>query len=189
MISYIKRYKNHVVYFSILFCIGFFLGIIIALKNITFLEEHVYYYVLNVNNVQYNYILYHFFILVSLFFLAFVFIGPLLSSSVYFCEGMSIGFTMVLFSYAFGFKGFIYACLFILVTKGIYIISLLVFNIKCFVITSNKIKKRLLKNDYCVPNNIISKGAIVCFVVIIIYDSILLMFGANILGLFKFLIM
>ena len=30
MISYIKKYKNHVVYFSILFCIGFFLGIIIA---------------------------------------------------------------------------------------------------------------------------------------------------------------
>lgn len=189
MISYLKKYKNHVVYFSILFCIGFFLGIIIALKNITFLEEHVNYYVLNINNVQYNYILYHFFVLVSLFFLAFAFIGPLFSSSVYFYEGMSVGFTMALFSNACGFRGFIYACLFILVTKGIYIISLLVFIIKCFVISFNKIKKRLLKSDCCLLNDIMSKGAMVCFIVILIYDGILFMFGSNILGLFKFLIM
>ena len=189
MLSYFKKYKHCIMFFSILFCIGFFLGIVIALKNISFLEEHVNYYVVNIGNVQCNYFLYHFFIIVTILFLSFMGVGPFFSSIIHFYEGMSVGFTLILFSSVLGINGFIYACFFIIITKGVYLACLLIFNIKCFYISLDKIKRYFFKDNYSTGYKIRLYGVGVCFIIIFIYDLLLFGFASYMLRLFNFLIM
>jgi len=189
MISYLKKYHNHILFFSILFIIGFFLGISFAIKNKIFLEEQINYYISNIDNIKCEYLLFHFFILNVSFILSIVGLSPIFSSTITFYEGMSSGFTITLFTMTLGFNGLFYGISFFIITKLLYLLLSLIVYIKCLSISLDRIKSYLLKNTPNISYKLRLKGMLICFIIIMIYDILLSIYARDWLSLFKFLIM
>lgn len=185
---YLKQRKHLVLFISILALAGAIVGLYLGVSNIEFLKEDVLYYTSHINNQSYNYILFHFFAVVISIVTSFFAIGIPLLCTLLFYEGMTIGFLIGIFSVTYGISGTLFSLIFIIITKLIYLILLILLFSKCLKIARKMIGKYIYKIDPSILVSRLLKGCITLTVILLVYDVVLLFFANQILSFFSFLL-
>ena len=185
--------KKVFLFISVLLVIGIISGILFlvflneASQEIIFLNINDY--LQNLNNFTFNNLFMDITILSSLIILSIFIIGIPITIFFLFFNGFSLGFVIASLSTIFGFKGFIYSLIYLIINKFVYLffmyfLCLALFKIvliilKCF------IHKEKINRDEIIH---LLKKIGLCLIIILIYDLILYFFGSKLLGLFNFLI-
>ena len=185
---YLKEKKYLVLFISILTLFGVIVGLYLGITNIEFLKENVFYYASHINSQSYNYILFHFFAVVISIVTSFFAIGIPLLCTLLFYEGMTIGFLIGIFSITYGIPGTLFAILFLIITKLVYLIILLFLFSKCLKIARKMIGKHIYKTDPSIIVSHLLKGCICLTVILLIYDGLLYLFGSQIINFLSFLL-
>ena len=186
--QYFKKNKYLVIFLGVLFLFGILVGLYLGISHIEVLKEHVLYYVSHIADQTYNYLFFHFFVLVLGLVLSFFGIGIPFLCTLIFYEGMSVGFLTEIFSLTYGFSGFLFSFLFLLITKFFYLGCLFFFFSKCLRIARKMIGKYIYKTDPSLLIAHLLKGSLVILSFVIVYDSFLWLSGDKILPLFKVLL-
>lgn len=187
--EYFKKNRYFVLFLAVLLIFGIVIGLYLSISHIDILKEEVAYFAENISSRTYNYVFFHFFVFVVGILTSFFAIGIPFLCTLIFYEGMSIGFLLGIFSLTYGLTGFIFACIFILVTKVFYLICLLFLFSKCLRIARKMIGKYIYKTDPSIIVVHLVKGCALCTFLLIIYDALLWGLGSRILPLFNFLIL
>ena len=185
---YLQKNKYFFLFLSVLLLIGLLLGIYIAWQNKSLLQELVYLYAQNIETKTYNYLFFHFFILVISVILSFFVIGIPLFCALLFYEGMSLGFILCLFTLNYNISGLCFALIFLLITKIFYLVCLVFIFTKSLKIASKRIGNYLYKTKNYDLIIKYTKGSAMFIIMVLLYDTALLFLGPKILPLFKFLI-
>ena len=135
-----------------------------------------------------NGILYHILILSSLLISSFLIIGIPLSIFFLFYNGFSIGFIITSLTSIFSTKGLIYGIIYVLITKGLFILLLLLF-IKSLIKISGIILDKII-NKINIKERIyyLIIRCIVIISIVLLVDILLYFFGVTILNIFNFLL-
>ena len=155
-------------------------------KEIIFLNINNY--ILNMSNNHVNNILLHLIVLSSLVISSFFIIGIPISMFYLFYNGFSIGFIVSSFINIFGINGFIYGLIYVIITKGLFIILcsiLTIYLIKISKLIIDKVVNKISIKDkiyYLLIKCIIIIG------IVLLIDVLLYFFGIPILNIFKFLL-
>ncbi len=187
--EYLRKNKYFVLFLAVLLIFGVVIGLYLGISNIEILREEVTYYSENISNRTYNYLLFHFFVFVFGILTSFFAIGVPFLCTLLFYEGMSMGFLLGIFSLTYGIKGFLFSCIFIFLTKFIYLICLLFLFSKCLKIARKMIGKYIYKTDPSIIIIHLVKGCVLCTIIVLLYDLVLWGTGGKILPLFQFLIL
>lgn len=185
---YLVKNKYLVLFLSILIFFGIIVGLYLGIANINYLKEEVISYTSNIANQSYNYLFFHFFLVVMSIITSFFAIGIPLLCTIIFYEGMSVGFLIGIFTVSYGFPGCLFSLIFIIITKLFYIIALLFLFSKCLGIGRKMIGKYLYKTDPSIIVIHLLKGCACVTVGILIYDILIALFGSKIVALFAFLL-
>ena len=185
--------KKVFLFISVLLVIGIISGILFlvflneASQEIIFLNINDY--LQNLNNFTFNNLFMDITILSSLIILSIFIIGIPITIFFLFFNGFSLGFVIASLSTIFGFKGFIYSLIYLIINKFIYLFfmyflclalfKIVLITLKCF------IHKEKINRDEIIH---LLKKIGLCLIIILIYDLILYFFGSKLLGLFNFLI-
>ena len=150
--------------------------------------EKCSYYLNNVSN-NYYFIIEHIIILSIILVLSLLIIGLPLALLYSFYNGVSCGFIInVLFRIA-GFKGILYSFIYIIFTKLIYIVLLIIFLKVIIKISISTTTYFFKKNKNAIINiNNYYKKALIIFILIIINDILVYLYIHNVLSIFQFLI-
>ena len=185
--------KKVFLFISIILIIGLTSGILFlvflneASKEIIFLNINDY--LQNLNNFTFNNIFMDIIILSSLIILSIFIIGIPISVFFIFFNGFSLGFVIASLSAIFGFKGFIYSLIYLILNKLVFIFFLYFLCLALYKIVlimfKNFIHKEKINRDEIIH---LLKKIGLCLIIILIYDLILYFFGSKLLGLFNFLI-
>lgn len=137
-----------------------------------------------------NHMIFHIVILSLIIVSSFLVIGNVVGWFIYFYEAMSIGFMISSYLTYFGVSGAMFALLYTLIFKLVYVVSLTIILVKLFYFSKNIIGYLLLNKDNYLKESAIANLSIVIKMVGIIFISdILLVFtGEYITNLFSFLI-
>ena len=188
----IKRYlqarKYLLLFLGIILLIGFGIGMFLGITNIEALRYSVMSYASNMGGASFNYLYFHFFIVVISVLLSFCLIGVPLLCAIIFYEGMSIGFLIGIFGLTYGLKGLLFSVLLLLVTKFVYLFLLIFLFSKCLQIARRMIGRFLYKSKNNELMVHLAKGVLVIVLGIIFYDTLLLLCGSKILKTFSFLL-
>ncbi len=188
----IKRYlqarKYLLLFLGIIFLIGFGIGMFLGITNIEDLRYSVISYASNMGGASFNYLYFHFFMVVISVLLSFCLIGVPLLCAIIFYEGMSIGFLTSIFGLTYGLKGLLFSVLLLLVTKFIYMLLLIFLFSKCLQIARRMIGRFLYKSKNNELMIHLVKGALVIVLGIIFYDTLLFFCGSKIVQAFSFLL-
>ena len=187
--EYCKKNRYFILFLAVLLLFGLIIGLYLGISHIDILKEEVTYYVQNISNRTYNYLFFHFFIFVIGILTSFFAIGVPFLCTVIFYEGMSMGFLLGIFSSTYGLTGFLFACIFIFITKLFYLICLLFLFSKCLKIARKMIGKYIYKTDPSIIVIHLVKGCVLATILLLGYDILLWGLGNKILPLFKFLIL
>lgn len=167
------KQKNLWIFLLIILLFGIGVGIYFGSISKEFLTNTLSNYAANRENQAIHFTIPHFTILSLLFTFSFFLIGIPAAIAYLFYEGMSIGFCTCLFTSNFEFQGLIYIFLFILCTRGVFLLLYFFFFQKILLISkcilSWIIYKKWKKEE-------ILKLSIKCFIIILIlfvYDLIL----------------
>lgn len=185
--------KKVFLFISVLLVIGIISGILFlvflneASQEIIFLNINDY--LQNLNNFTFNNLFMDITILSSLIILSIFIIGIPITIFFLFFNGFSLGFVIASLSTIFGFKGFIYSFIYLIINKFVYLFfmyflclalfKIVLITLKCF------IHKEKINRDEIIH---LLKKIGLCLIIILIYDLILYFFGSKLLGLFNFLI-
>ena len=185
--------KKVFLFISVLLVIGIISGILFlvflneASQEIIFLNINDY--LQNLNNFTFNNLFMDITILSSLIILSIFIIGIPITIFFLFFNGFSLGFVIASLSTIFGFKGFIYSLIYLIINKFVYLFfmyflclalfKIVLITLKCF------IHKEKINRDEILH---LLKKIGLCLIIILIYDLILYFFGSKLLGLFNFLI-
>ncbi len=185
--------KKVFLFISVLLVIGIISGILFlvflneASQEIIFLNINDY--LQNLNNFTFNNLFMDITILSSLIILSIFIIGIPITIFFLFFNGFSLGFVIASLSTIFGFKGFIYSLIYLIINKIVYLFfmyflclalfKIVLITLKCF------IHKEKINRDEIIH---LLKKIGLCLIIILIYDLILYFFGSKLLGLFNFLI-
>ena len=185
--------KKVFLFISVLLVIGIISGILFlvflneASQEIIFLNINDY--LQNLNNFTFNNLFMDITILSSLIILSIFIIGIPITIFFLFFNGLSLGFVIASLSTIFGFKGFIYSFIYLIINKFVYLFfmyflclalfKIVLITLKCF------IHKEKINRDEIIH---LLKKIVLCLIIILIYDLILYFFGSKLLGLFNFLI-
>lgn len=185
--------KKVFLFISVLLVIGIISGILFlvflneASQEIIFLNINDY--LQNLNNFTFNNLFMDITILSSLIILSIFIIGIPITIFFLFFNGFSLGFVIASLSTIFGFKGFIYSLIYLIINKFVYLFfmyflclalfKIVLITLKCF------IHKEKINCDEIIH---LLKKIGLCLIIILIYDLILYFFGSKLLGLFNFLI-
>ena len=185
--------KKVFLFISVLLVIGIISGILFliflneASQEIIFLNINDY--LQNLNNFTFNNLFMDITILSSLIILSIFIIGIPITIFFLFFNGFSLGFVIASLSTIFGFKGFIYSLIYLIINKFVYLFfmyflclalfKIVLITLKCF------IHKEKINRDEIIH---LLKKIGLCLIIILIYDLILYFFGSKLLGLFNFLI-
>lgn len=186
--KYLKNKKYILLFVATLFVFGIVTGLFLSVSNINHLKDSVMFYAENIREANYNYILIHFFLLVISFVTSFLGIGIPLLCSILFYEGLTCGFLIGIFTVTYQIGGFIYAFLFILILKGIYLILFLIFFFKCLNIARKMIGKYIYKTDVSTLIIRLIKACGCIIFITFLNDLFILLVGDKILPLFHFLL-
>lgn len=172
--------------------VGLAVGIVFVVMLDESTKEIVF---LNINDMIQNYggfkinnIITHLVILSSLSVLSLFIIGAPLIIFFAFYNGFSIGFIISSLTGIFGIKGMLYGIIYVIITKGIFLVMLLVFSVTLFKIIKNIMEKIIYKNKGKDLIVVLFKKVLLCIVIILIFDVIMYFFGSGLINIFNFLI-
>ena len=184
--------KKMYVFMLIILIIGIITGIVFvimldeATKEILFLNINEF--LQNSSNTNINSGLMHLVILSSLLILSIFLVGGPLLIFYMFYNGFSIGFVVSSITYIFGIKGMLYGSIYILISRLVYIIVLIIFNVNLFKIIKCNIDSLVYKKSNKESLSVFYKRSIVFIGIILINDVILYFGGGKLVNLFNFLI-
>lgn len=184
--------KKMYVFMLIILIIGIITGIVFvimldeATKEILFLNINEF--LQNFSNTNINSGLMHLVILSSLLILSIFLVGGPLLIFYMFYNGFSIGFVVSSITYIFGIKGMFYGSIYILISRLVYIIVLIIFNVNLFKIIKCNIDSLVYKKSNKESLSVFYKRSIVFIGIILINDVILYFGGGKLINLFNFLI-
>lgn len=184
--------KKMYVFMLIILIIGIITGIVFvimldeATKEILFLNINEF--LQNFSNTNINSGLMHLVILSSLLILSIFLVGGPLLIFYMFYNGFSIGFVVSSITYIFGIKGMLYGSIYILISRLVYIIVLIIFNVNLFKIIKCSIDSLVYKKSNKESLSVFYKRSIVFIGIILINDVILYFGGGKLVNLFNFLI-
>lgn len=184
--------KKMYVFMLIILIIGIITGIVFvimldeATKEILFLNINEF--LQNFSNTNINSGLMHLVILSSLLILSIFLVGGPLLIFYMFYNGFSIGFVVSSITYIFGIKGMLYGSIYILISRLVYIIVLIIFNVNLFKIIKYNIDSLVYKKSNKESLSVFYKRSIVFIGIILINDVILYFGGGKLVNLFNFLI-
>lgn len=184
--------KKMYVFMLIILIIGIITGIVFvimldeATKEILFLNINEF--LQNFSNTNINSGLMHLVILSSLLILSIFLVGGPLLIFYMFYNGFSIGFVVSSITYIFGIKGMLYGSIYILISRLVYIIVLIIFNVNLFKIIKCNIVSLVYKKGNKESLSVFYKRSIVFIGIILINDVILYFGGGKLVNLFNFLI-
>lgn len=184
--------KKMYVFMLIILIIGIITGIVFvimldeATKEILFLNINEF--LQNFSNTNINSGLMHLVILSSLLILSIFLVGGPLLIFYMFYNGFSIGFVVSSITYIFGIKGMLYGSIYILISRLVYIIVLIIFNVNLFKIIKCNIDSLVYKKGNKESLSVFYKRSIVFIGIILINDVILYFGGGKLVNLFNFLI-
>lgn len=184
--------KKMYVFMLIILIIGIITGIVFvimldeATKEILFLNINEF--LQNFSNTNINSGLMHLVILSSLLILSIFLVGGPLLIFYMFYNGFSIGFVVSSITYIFGIKGMLYGSIYILISRLVYIIMLIIFNVNLFKIIKCNIDSLVYKKSNKESLSVFYKRSIVFIGIILINDVILYFGGGKLVNLFNFLI-
>jgi|GEM_PF-1022779 len=190
----ILRRKNTIQFLLCLFLVGIIIGIIFYIKqsesNKDSIMNSMSFFQSNLETKNINQIINHLIIITIIVVLAFLIIGTPIVVMYLFYEGLTIGFSVAVFHSTYQFKGLVFGLAFNFVTKGIYIILLILFAIKIIDISRNIIGTTIYKNDSSIKTSILknSKYSLLLLGFILLNDSLLFVFGNKLMAFFSFLI-
>ena len=170
--------KKVFLFISVLLVIGIISGILFlvflneASQEIIFLNINDY--LQNLNNFTFNNLFMDITILSSLIILSIFIIGIPITIFFLFFNGFSLGFVIASLSTIFGFKGFIYSLIYLIINKFVYLFfmyflclalfKIVLITLKCF------IHKEKINRDEIIH---LLKKIGLCLIIILIYDLIL----------------
>ena len=157
-----------------------------ATKEILFLNINEF--LQNFSNTNINSGLMHLVILSSLLILSIFLVGGPLLIFYMFYNGFSIGFVVSSITYIFGIKGMLYGSIYILISRLVYIIVLIIFNVNLFKIIKCNIDSLVYKKSNKESLSVFYKRSIVFIGIILINDVMLYFGGGKLVNLFNFLI-
>lgn len=184
--------KKMYVFMLVILIIGIITGIVFvimldeATKEILFLNINEF--LQNFSNTNINSGLMHLVILSSLLILSIFLVGGPLLIFYMFYNGFSIGFVVSSITYIFGIKGMFYGSIYILISRLVYIIVLIIFNVNLFKIIKCNIDSLVYKKSNKESLSVFYKRSIVFIGIILINDVILYFGGGKLVNLFNFLI-
>ena len=184
--------KKMYVFMLVILIIGIITGIVFvimldeATKEILFLNINEF--LQNFSNTNINSGLMHLAILSSLLILSIFLVGGPLLIFYMFYNGFSIGFVVSSITYIFGIKGMLYGSIYILISRLVYIIMLIIFNVNLFKIIKCNIDSLVYKKSNKESLSVFYKRSIVFIGIILINDVILYFGGGKLVNLFNFLI-
>lgn len=184
--------KKMYVFMLVILIIGIITGIVFvimldeATKEILFLNINEF--LQNFSNTNINSGLMHLVILSSLLILSIFLVGGPLLIFYMFYNGFSIGFVVSSITYIFGIKGMLYGSIYILISRLVYIIVLIIFNVNLFKIIKCNIDSLVYKKGNKESLSVFYKRSIVFIGIILINDVILYFVGGKLVNLFNFLI-
>ena len=184
--------KKMYVFMLVILIIGIITGIVFvimldeATKEILFLNINEF--LQNFSNSNINSGLMHLVILSSLLILSIFLVGGPLLIFYMFYNGFSIGFVVSSITYIFGIKGMLYGSIYILISRLVYIIVLIIFNVNLFKIIKCNIDSLVYKKSNKESLSVFYKRSIVFIGIILINDVILYFGGGKLVNLFNFLI-
>lgn len=184
--------KKMYVFMLVILIIGIITGIVFvimldeATKEILFLNINEF--LQNFSNTNINGGLTHLVILSSLLILSIFLVGGPLLIFYMFYNGFSIGFVVSSITYIFGIKGMLYGSIYILISRLVYIIVLIIFNVNLFKIIKCNIDSLVYKKSNKESLSVFYKRSIVFIGIILINDVILYFGGGKLVNLFNFLI-
>ncbi|MBD8924165.1 hypothetical protein EGR52_12355 [bacterium] len=182
--------KKIYVLLSVILIIGISLGIVFLIMQDEAYKEILY---LNINeyiqgNNNINNILIHLVSLSTIFLMSLFVIGIPLVIFFLFYNGFSIGFTICSLTNIFGIKGLLYGIIYILISKGIFILFLIIFSVTLFKIIKELIDVFINKSNNKDMLVLLIKKALLCVLIIFINDIILYFGGVKLINLFNFII-
>lgn len=183
--------KKLILIMGILLLIGVGVGVIFVLmldeatREILFLNINEMIQNLGSNHI--NNILSDFVALSCLLVLAVFVIGIPLDIFYLFYNGFSIGFVVSSLTIIFGIKGLLYGTFYILITRGLYIFLLLIYNTTILKISRLMIDKFINKESIESISMLIKKALLIILLIIFI-DIFVYFLGVKILDLGSFLI-
>lgn len=184
--------KKMYVFMLVILIIGIITGIVFvimldeATKEILFLNINEF--LQNFSNTNINSGLMHLVISSSLLILSIFLVGGPLLIFYMFYNGFSIGFVVSSITYIFGIKGMLYGSIYILISRLVYIIVLIIFNVNLFKIIKCNIDSLVYKKSNKESLSVFYKRSIVFIGIILINDVILYFGGGKLVNLFNFLI-
>ena len=184
--------KKMYVFMLVILIIAIITGIVFvimldeATKEILFLNINEF--LQNFSNTNINGGLMHLVILSSLLILSIFLVGGPLLIFYMFYNGFSIGFVVSSITYIFGIKGMLYGSIYILISRLVYIIVLIIFNVNLFKIIKCNIDSLVYKKSNKESLSVFYKRSIVFIGIILINDVILYFGGGKLVNLFNFLI-
>lgn len=183
--------KKLYLFIGIVLIVGVIFGIVFvamldeASKEVMFLNVNEM--VQNFGNVKINNIVSHLLILSSILILTIMVIGSPLLIFFIFYNGFSVGFIMASLTNIFGVKGLIYSIIYVLLTKGLFLLFLIIYSSTLFKIVKNVIDKIFYKKHTGSITTLFEK-VLICIILIIICDVIIYFGGAKLVNVFNFLL-
>lgn len=180
------------IFFSIILVIGIIIGVVFvimldeATKEILFLNINEF--LQNFSNMSINSGIIHLIMLSSLLILSVFLIGGPLVLFFMFYNGFSIGFIISSLTCIFGIKGILYGVIYVIISKLVYIVLLILFSVNLFKIVRCIIDLIVYKKSNKESIIIFIKRSVVFIGMILLNDIILLFCGGKLVNLFNFLI-
>ncbi len=184
--------KKMYLFISIILIIGIIAGIVFvtmldeSTKEILFLNINSYLQSIDSNKI--NIFLEHLVILSFLLVLSVLLLGGPLIIFFIFYNGFTIGFIISSITYIFGLKGLLFGFIYVLISKLLFIILLIIFSTNLFRIIKSVIDYIVYKKDIKDNFIIYIKRSIIFISIIFINDIILYFGGSKLVNIFKFLI-
>ena len=185
---FLKKKKYGLLFLGVLFAFGVVVGSIIGLSNMNVLSSQALYYKEHITETSYPYVLLHFFFLAISLFTSYFGIGLPIILTLFFYEGMSFGLILALFTSTFHTGGFLFAILFLLITKGVYLILFILFFFHTLEIARKRVGDFIYKTNSCASLQNHAKAGILLIFFTFLFDIILLLFGTPLISLFQFLL-
>ena len=184
--------KKMYIFFSIILVIGIITGVVFvimldeATKEILFLNINEF--LQNFSNMSINSGIIHLFMLSSLLILSVFLIGGPLVLFFMFYNGFSIGFIISSLTCIFGIKGILYGVIYVIISKLVYVVLLILFSVNLFKTVRCIIDLIVYKKSNKESIVIFIKRSVVFIGMILLNDIILLFCGGKLVNLFNFLI-
>ena len=184
--------KKMYIFLSIILVIGIITGVVFvimldeATKEILFLNINEF--LQNFSNMSINSGIIHLIMLSSLLILSVFLIGGPLVLFFMFYNGFSIGFIISSLTCIFGIKGILYGVIYVIISKLIYVVLLILFSVNLFKIVRCIIDIIVYKKSNKESIIIFIKRSVVFIGMILLNDIILLFCGGKLVNLFNFLI-